>query len=74
MGEPDERINVPMALDDLESLLQLCMDIRGLIHSDHLDQAVKLAAIDQAMTTAVGGTVEEARDLVRDVVLGRIEP
>ena len=63
-----------MALEDFESLLQLCADLRGLIRSDQLDATSKLVAIDQALTTAVGGTIEDARDFVRDVVLGRLEP
>lgn len=68
------RVHVPMALEDFESLLCLCEDIRGLLHSDHIDSEGKLSAIDQALTTAVGGSIEDARDFVRDVVLGRLEP
>lgn len=79
MNDPDAQdrfagVVSPMALEDLESLLQLCSDLKGLIRSDLLEPEDKLSAIDQALTIAVGGTMEAARDFVRDVVLGRLEP
>jgi len=64
MTGPDEQdpfagVVVPMALDDYESLLRLCLDLHGLIRSDLLGPEDKLSAIDRALTIAVGGNIEE---------------
>jgi hypothetical protein len=73
-GQPAaSRINREMALDDYECTLRLLADIRGLIQAQNLSEATKLHAIDNAITEAVGGSVENARDFVRDVTLGLLE-
>jgi hypothetical protein len=63
-----------MGSEDLESMLQLLAELRDLIRSEHLSYGDRLSTIDQAVTIAIEGRVEQARDFVRDVVLGRQEP
>ncbi len=66
----EPRINREMALEDYESTLRLLGDMRSLIRSDHLTVETRLHAIDHAITEAVGGLPERARDYLRDVMLG----
>jgi hypothetical protein len=75
-GEQDgpSRIVVDMALDDYESLMRLCADIRGFTGHDALPAEDRLAAIHQALTEATGGNIEKARDFLRDVTLGLLKP
>jgi hypothetical protein len=63
-----------MGSEDLESMMQLLNELRDLIRSEHLTYGDRLSTIDQAVTIATEGRVEQARDFVRDVVLGRQEP
>ncbi len=69
----EPRINREMALDDYESTLRLLADMQSLIRSDHLTVETRLHAIDRAITEAIGGLPERARDFVRDVILGRLD-
>jgi hypothetical protein len=65
-----EQINA----DDYESTLRLLADTKDLIRADYLTPETKLMAIDQALTEAIGGSPEKARDFVLDVILQRLEP
>jgi hypothetical protein len=73
--EPDTFDLTQMTLDDHESLLRLCVELRDVIRADELlSPDERLMVIERAMQTAIGGSPEEARDLVRDVLLGRLCP
>ena len=71
---PRMSVEDQMGSEDLESMLQLLNELRDLIRSEHLTYGDRLSTIDQAVTIAIDGRVEQARDFVRDVVLGRQEP
>jgi hypothetical protein len=60
--------------DDHESTLRLLADLRSLIREERLSVEQRLLAIDHALGLAIGGPPEQARDFVRDVTLGRLEP
>jgi hypothetical protein len=60
--------------DDYESTLRLLADLRSLIREERLSVEQRLLAIDHALGFATGGPPEQARDYVRDVMVGRLEP
>ena len=63
-----------MNIEDYESTLQLLADLRDLLRFEELSVDDRLSAVDHAITTAVGGLPEQARDFVRDLLQGRISP
>jgi hypothetical protein len=63
-----------MGSEDFQSMLQLLDEFRDLIRSEHLTYGDRLSTIDQAITIAVEGRVEQARDFVRKVVMGGEQP
>jgi len=60
-------------IDEQEGWLNLCFAMRGLVNSEHLDPEVRLRAVDEAITRAVGGTVRDALEYCDQVTLGLIE-
>ncbi len=73
-NKPDMSVEHEMDAEDFESVLQLLADFKHLIRDERLSSHDKLSAIDQAIDEAIGGMPEVARDFVRDVMLGRLEP
>jgi hypothetical protein len=71
---PDMGVEHQMDAEDFESVLQLLGDFKHLIRDARLGPDDKLSAIDQAIDEAIGDMPEAARDFVRDVMLGRLEP
>ena len=71
-GLTSEDPRVQMALDDYESSLRLLMDLGGLVAAHHLTLETRLHAVAEAVTRAIGGNMEDARDFVQHVLLGTI--
>lgn len=63
-----------MEADDHEALWRLLADLQGVTTAESLTLEGRLATIHEAITRAVGGQPEHARDFVRDVLIGRLEP
>jgi hypothetical protein len=48
------------------------MALQSLARAEHLAERLRLEALDEACTRAVGGSVMDAKDFVDQVVLGTL--
>ena len=62
----------PVPVEEPEEYLELLGAMRSLIRSEHIAPDDRLAAIDHAVTMAMGGPVAEAKEFADRVTLGLV--
>jgi hypothetical protein len=59
---------------DEETWLEFMVALKSLARSEHLTETLRLEALDEACTRAIGGSVMDAKEFVEDqVALGTSE-
>ena len=63
-----------MDAEDYESTLELLSDLGGLLRAEGWAPEDQIRAAVHAITLAIGGNPEQARDFIRDFLLDRLRP
>jgi hypothetical protein len=56
--------------NDEETFAEFLVALQGLARSDHLEPQARFAALDEACTRAIEGSIAEATDFLDQLVLG----